>query len=462
VEKYSEVSWSRLTTDESIRAWAGGISQMAVAAADLRRPHVALRARLSTTPGRLRLAAVVLVAAAVAFGIAMATTAAARHEAADAVATRTEPLLVQSDRLYASLSDADATATTTFLISGLEPVARRQRYLADIASASARLTSLAEQVGSSADAREAVSVLSTRLPVYSGLVETARANNRQGRPVGAAYLRQASGIMRGEILPAAGRLYEIEARRLDADYRSSTSTAAFIALAVAGSLLLALLVATQLGLARFSHRILNVPLVAATFVLVALAVWVLLALDAEQSSLSAAQRKGSDSVQVLSAVRVLGLRAQRDEGLALVARGGDTQDLDDVDTVMRTLRPGQRTGLLAEARMLAARAGSTRAIDELVTSFADYQRVHRRVAAAEIGGDFTAATNAFIARETPLSDRIGANLQAQIALAQQRFAHSATRAASVVSALTVGIVIAAAAIALLAVVGLAQRIEEYR
>jgi hypothetical protein len=435
---------------------------MAVSAADLRRPHVALRARLSTTPGRLRLAAIVLVAAAVAFGVAMATATASRHEAADAVATRTEPLLVESDRLYASLSDADAMATTTFLAGGLEPIARRRRYLADIASASARLTSLAEQVGSSADARRAVTVLSTRLPVYSGLVETARANNRQGLPVGAAYLRQASGIMRNEILPAAGRLYEIEARRLDADYRSATSSAAFIALAVAGSLLLALLVVTQVGVARFSHRILNVPLVAATFVLVALAAWVLLAFDAEQNRLSAAQRKGSDSVQVLSAIRVLGLRAQRDEGLALVARGGDTQDLADFDNVMRTLGAGQRTGLLAEARTLAARAGSAAAIDGLSRTFGEYQRVHRRVAAAAAGGDFTGATQAFITRETPLSDRLGSKLQTQIALAQQRFASSANSAASVVSALTVGIVIAAAAIALLAVAGLAQRIEEYR
>ena len=68
--------------------------------------------------------------------------------------------------------------------------------------------------------------------------------------------------MRDEILPAAGRLYEIEARRLDADYRSSTSATGFVARRVAGSLLLALLVVTQVGLGRFTHRILNVPLAA--------------------------------------------------------------------------------------------------------------------------------------------------------------------------------------------------------
>ena len=35
-------------------------------------------------------------------------------------------------------------------------------------------------------------VLTTTIPVYSGLVETARTNNRLGNPVGSAYLGQAS------------------------------------------------------------------------------------------------------------------------------------------------------------------------------------------------------------------------------------------------------------------------------
>jgi hypothetical protein len=436
---------------------------MATAATEWLRPRVAIASRLRTTPGRLRLVALVLALAAIAFGVAMATAAASRHEAADAVAARTGPLLVQADRLYASLSDADATATTTFLIGGQEPVQRRRRYLADLAAASLRVTSLAEQVGSSAAARDAVAAVSTRLPVYSGLIESARANNRQDLPVGAAYLRRASELMRDEILPAAAQLYEIEARRLDADYRSSTSATGFVALAVAGTLLLVLLVGTQVGLARFTHRVLNVPLVLATAVLVGAAVWVLIAFVAEQNALSDAQRKGSDSVQVLSAVRFLALRAQRDEGVALVARGGDKQDVRDVETVLRTLGSAQAgRGLLGEARELAARSGSTRAVDRLSSAFGDYERVHRRVAAAEDGGDFRAATRTFIDEETPISDRLGPQLEAQIALAQRRFSRSADDAVSAVSGVAVGIGILAAAIAVLSVVGLAKRIGEYR
>jgi hypothetical protein len=410
----------------------------------------------------MRLATLVLALAAIGFGVVMATAAASRRQAADAVATRTEPLLVEADGLYSSLSDADATATTTFLIGGLEPAARRRRYLADLASASARLTKLAEQVGRSSDARASVATVSKQLPVYSGRIESARANNRQGLPVGAAYLRQASGLMRDEILPAAGRLYEVEARRLDADYDSSTSATGFIALGVAGTVLFGLLAATQLGLARFTHRILNVPLLLATVVLVAVVAWVLVAFVTEQNALSDAQRKGSDSVQVLSAVRFLGLRAQRDEGLALVARGGDTQDLNDFGTVMRTLGRASDGGLLGEARVLAARAGSTRPVEQLSATFGAYHRVHQPVAAAEERGDFAGATNAFIAKETPISDRLGLQLETQIAVAQRRFSRSANHAVAAVRDLAVGVGVLAAVIAVLSIVGLAKRIEEYR
>ena len=69
-----------------------------------------------------------------------------------------------------------------------------------------------------------------------------------------------------------------------------------------------------------------------------------------------AQRMGSDSVQVLSAARILALRAQADESLALVARGGGDQYLTDFDAVARKLDP--RRGLLADAARLERRTGT--------------------------------------------------------------------------------------------------------
>ena len=96
----------------------------------------------TTTPGRLRLAALALALAAATFGLLVATTVDRHRDAARAVAVETEPLLVAAAELQVALSDADATAVTTFVTGGQEPPERRRRYLADLADAATALTTL--------------------------------------------------------------------------------------------------------------------------------------------------------------------------------------------------------------------------------------------------------------------------------------------------------------------------------
>ena len=61
--------------------------------------------------------------------------------------------------------------------------------------------------------------------------------------------------MRDAMLPSApATLYEIEARSLTASYRDGVSTATLLAVVLAGCALLALLVATQVYLARATRR----------------------------------------------------------------------------------------------------------------------------------------------------------------------------------------------------------------
>jgi hypothetical protein len=421
---------------------------------------------LTTTPGRLRLAVVLLAVGTIAFGVVAASATSTRRQAAHAVATETEPLLVEAEGLYASLSDADATAATTFLISGLEPIGRRRRYVEDLQSASHQLATLTQQVGGSSQARGAVLVVTTQLPVYSGLVDTARADNRQGFPVGAAYLRQASTLMREQILPAAGQLYEVEARRLDGDYRSGVSTGTLLAVIVVGVAMLGLLGLAQVYVARLTSRILNVPMVAATALVLALAIWVLISFLGEQNALVVAQRTGSDSVQILSATRILALRAQGDESLALVARGGGAQNLADFKAVTGRLGAVSGTGgLLGEAATIARRSGSSAAIDRLSTGFAQYLAVHRQVVALEVNGHFTDAVNLAVgptAREVPISDTLNSGLEQQIATAQRRFDRAAADATSALSGLWLAIPLLAVAFAFLALYGLRERSNEYR
>jgi hypothetical protein len=394
--------------------------------------------RLATTPGRLVLLAVLMLTGALCFGVVASLVEHSRAHAAEAARSETEPLLVQAVNLYAGLSDANATATTTFLRGGLEPPARRARYLRDLRFASASRAALTQGIGAAADTRVAAGTISEQLPIYSGLVEAARANNRQGLPVGAAYLRQASTLLTGAILPAANHLYASEASALNADYGSGTGTAVLVVLAVIMLLALALLVASQRYLAQISRRILNVPMVLATALLVGIAAWTLIGSIDEQNALAAAHRD-SDAVEVLSASRVLLSRAQSDESLTLVGRGSDAVAPIDLRRVTRALVPP--SGLITEAETVGARIGVGQPDGRLARELVSFVRAPTSTSAA---------------------DRLNAALDRETAAAQADFARDSADSTSSLSGLAVAIPVLTFVAAALALAGIRQRLEEYR
>jgi hypothetical protein len=425
-----------------------------------------VREQLTTTPGRLALMAVITVFAAVALGAVALVSEQARERAVNSARTDTEPLLAEAVNLYGSLSDANATATTTFLVGGLEPPARRARYLRDVGSASDSLAALTRQVGGSGAARDAVAAITGELPIYTGLVEAARANNRQKLPIGAAYMRQASESMTSTILPAAGRLYTIEAQRLRDDYNTGTSTAWLIAFAAAFIVMLGLLIWAQLYLDRISHRILNVPTVVATVLVAAVGIWGVLGLISSQNALSRAQRNGSDSVEVLSAARILVSRAQSDESLTLIARGGDTTDPADFTAVVGALgSPNGNSGLVEEIAALARRTGSEGAASEFETALGAYLSRHNQIETLAAAGR-TKEANVLAAGsasgvQSP-ADRVTADLTTQVGAAQTRFEQAAADASSALDGLSVAIPVAIALAMFLTLFGLRQRALEYR
>ncbi len=425
-----------------------------------------VREQLTTTPGRLALVSIAVVVGAVCFGAMALVAGQARSRAVHSAKTDTEPLLAEAANLYASLSDANATATTTFLVGGLEPPARRARYLADVASASNSLASLTRQVGTAAGARDSVATIAAQLPIYAGLIEAARANSRQGLPVGAAYLRQASNLLDKTILPAAGRLYTIEAQRLRDDYDTGTSLTWLLVFIIAMLAMLALLVLMQRYLAGISHRVFNIPIVIATLLLVGLGAWGAIAMISEQNALAKAQRDGSDSVEVLSTARILVSRAQSDQSLTLIARGGDTADPADFAAVMAALgQPGASSGLAGEIRALAQRTGTTSAAGEFGQALSAYLAQHAQITTLDAQGQTAAADNlaAGLGAKGPSpADRVSTSLAGQVAAAQARFESSAADATSALSGLSVGIPVVFVLAAILTLVGLRLRINEYR
>jgi hypothetical protein len=420
-----------------------------------------LRARATTTPGRLSAVLAGLVLAIVVFGVVATAAERSRAHAASGVHGQIERQLVQAKALYSALSDANATATTIFLTGGLEPRGLRTHYLYDLQVAEAALATLSHEAGNAPGAQASLQTIIQRLPEYTGLVESARANNRQGFPVGAAYLGEASGRLAKYILPAAAALYSTEAEQLSSDYGSGDATAPFVLLLVVSAIALGVLIGSQAYLARISHRVLNIPLLVASVVVVAATAWAATALASERSSLQSAQHSGSDPVEVLSAARILASRAQGDESLTLVNRGSDETDPVDLSHMMSALSgPG---GLIAEAERLDRQTGSDANARSLATEFAAYAGQTARInRVLRDSGAAQAIVAAGSAQAAGASQALNSTLDQQIGAAQRRFSHAASDASSAVSGLTIAIPVLTVIALVLAIVGVRQRLEEYR
>jgi hypothetical protein len=422
-----------------------------------------VRRWLRTTPGRLRAWSAAVVAGLVVVGAIVGTAVHVRGSAARSVGSAEAPELVASEGLYGLLADADATASIIFLKAGRESPDLRQRYESDIEQAGQRLAAVAKGAATTRMEQAAVEDIASHLPVYAGYVEAARANGRLGSPVGAAYLRQASTLMAHDLLPAAITVYEQTATRLDHAYRRGTSAWELVAVAVAGALLVGLLIAVQVLVARRSKRVLNVGLAGATVVALVLLTWTLARLVSAQGALIDAQHKGSDAVQLLSAARILTLQAQSDDNTALIERGSGQSYIADFDSVARRLQgQGGSSGLLGEARTVAARTGSTASIDRISGDLGTLLAVHAKVRSDDNSGHYTNAVATATGTEAGAVTRLDADIDSQLTGAQDRLNTNASSARRGFGALVVGIPLLAALAGLLALLGVQRRVVEYR
>jgi hypothetical protein len=321
---------------------------------------------LNTTPGRLSVIAAVLVALTVAFGVSAAAAREQQRAALDGLASSSQSLGLAAQQIYHSLSDADATAASAFLAAGLESDTVSDRYRADIASAEVALATANQRSVGEAGLTEPLRTLFTELPVYTGLVETARAENRHGLPVGAAYLREASGLLRTRLLPAAQAVYGVESARVAVMERQATAFP--VPAALLGVLTLASLVAAQVYLARRTNRRLSTGLLIATCAVVASLGWTAVASVTVSAHVAASRDSGSALVDTLARARITALGARGDETLSLVAHG-EAQSYEQRFTELATALLGAdgTGGVLDQVRHHAANAQARTAVDAAVT-----------------------------------------------------------------------------------------------
>ncbi|MFF7021030.1 hypothetical protein ACFY97_08440 [Streptomyces klenkii] len=434
-----------------------------------------VRAAAVTEPGRLRAIGAVLALVLVAFGAVTAWQVATRAAAADAVVDTSQPLSADAAAIYRSLADADTTAASGFLAGGQEPRAVRQRYEKDIALASRLLVKAAAAGEGSGAARDRIAALNEGLPRYTGLVEAARANNRQGLPLGGAYLRYAGDRMREELLPAARGLYEAETGRLGSDYDDAKSWP-WAALALGVVALGALAWAQRRNYLR-TNRVFNHGLLAATAGTAVVLLWLVAGHAVARSGLEGSYAHGARSLQALTEARIGSLQARGDENLTMVARGavltknGDDQYESNYRAGMGRLIGGEqgpaRAGsLLDRARSLADDAGGRAPVDAAIKDVRTWQQRHGEVRVlADDRGDYKDALQKVIGDKDSTGasfDRVDTELERALAYEQDEFRQAADDGRGAFSGLAAGAAVLTVLGAAGAVAGIGRRLSEYR
>lgn len=301
--------------------------------------------------------------------------------------------LVRVQKLQTDLLAADASATNAFLVGG-QPAGQQASYDRALAETTSRVAEAAR--AQPADA-EALAALNQQILAYATVVEQARANNRQGYPVGAQYLRNASSQLRTSALPILDNLVGANTARADSEM---TVLPGWVVVLVA-LLGLAAVVTAHVWVSRRFRRRINPGLAGAALVLLGTVVG---GTGAMVQLIGAVQETRAGSFAQVNAgadARIQASNAKSNESLALIARG---------------------SGQAFEAAWAASAEAVTADLDPLATGidlrrrWDAYAAVHTRIRQQDDGGAWdtavatatgsgaTSANSTFTAFDTALAD----------------------------------------------------------
>lgn len=281
--------------------------------------------------------------------------------------------LIRVQKIQSNLLSADATATNAFLVGGLEPPAQRAVYDQALSSTSSLIVEASQ--AQPADAA-ALSALNQQVVSYAATMEQARANNRQGIPVGAQYLRNASADLRSTALPILDNLVSSNATRAS-DQMDPRTEYIYIFSAIS---LLALVgvILGQVWLARRFRRTINVGMLASAVVLLAITAGALIAALQLSSTLSSISDGSFAAVNTAADARIDANNAKSNESLTLIARGSG-QDFE--------------TAWKSSADSVAGNLQRLTDRPELVDQWQAYTDVHTEIRALDDGGRWESAVS---------------------------------------------------------------------
>jgi hypothetical protein len=403
-----------------------------------------------------------------------------RADLLNAVALRNAPLIEQTFTVYRSLADADATSADGFLAGAAESPSVRSTFETDIATAASALTSASAlsatlpqpdvrvtstgctsgSTPTTAPVAQRLDLLSRNLAVYTGLIETARTYNRLALPLGAAYLSQASTVLRRDMLPQARTLYDDESAQVAAS-EGQAAEFPWLALVLVALLTVALIV-VQVRLRRNTRRSFNIGLLVATLAVAGGGIWLLVTASIEGSAVDTSRAEDTTQVQVLTGALTDAQQARTDEALTLIARGAGAQFENDFTGQTHCLNTALNDVAVTQPGIAAK-------ISDARTTLASWRNTHGAVHDADGAGDTNGAVSYVITAgpggkpsTNSLAGKIGTDLSQTLDLVRSHSddqihgAREALADAEVGFAVLIGLALVAAA------VGMWPRIAEYR
>ena len=408
-------------------------------------PSPAAKAAESTmsTPQRLRLLSLGVVVVGVVIGVIGAlifTYLAVSLSRAKADTAQ----LIRVQKIQSNLLSADATATNAFLVGGLEPPAQRAAYDQAMSSTSSLIAEAAQ--AQPADGT-ALAALNQQVLSYAGMIEQARANNRQGLPIGAQYLRNASAQLRSDALPILNNLVSANAARATDEMKAG---AGYIVLVIA---LLGLggVIAAQVWLARRFKRKINVGMLASSIVLLVLVIGSLIVVLQLRSSLQEISSGSLAAVNTAADARINANDAKSNESLTLIARGS-----------------GQafEAAWKSSANSVAKNLGRLTDKPELVGQWQAYTDVHTQIRALDDEGQWDKAVAKATGSANDSSNTVfgafDSNLAGYLDGVSQQASNSLANEQPAMVVAAVLILLGGLAAALLGRRGVAERLREYR
>lgn len=351
--------------------------------------------------------------------------------------------LISVQEIRSAVIEADSIATTSFLKGGLERAEQRARYEERLATAASSLALLSD--GLSGGSLAQLTSASSTLDVFSGLVEQARANNRQGFPVGAAYQRQASALVRDTLLVSLDAIEQQSRSDVNAEIESAHRIGWVLPLA--GVIVVAAMAAGSLWLYRRTRRLINVPVgIAAVLTIVVVGISLVSMGDAVSSADDVVTGNLLQADQ-LSQARVAAFEARSDEALTLINRGNGQANEDNYQQAAATVYA-----------IVEARDGR----EDLADGFSAYDDIHISIRQQDNDGDWQAAVNTLTEQSSVSFESFSNDIADVIQSRATAAGASLDNAGSGLGTSRIVLIIGALIAAGLVTVGYGQRLKEYR